>query len=339
MTEKIPLTASEIASVWTGYMQDSMSKCVMSYFLTIIDDQEIRPVIQLAYDISSDHLEKYTKIFNEEDIPVPVGFTLESDVNLNAPRLYSDVFLLTYINHMAKIGMLGYSGFVSMSSREDIRLMYIEGLQESAKLYELSSQIALSKGVFVRAPYIEYPEKTDFVDSKKYLSGVSLFSRQRPLNSVEISHLYMNIQTNLIGSKLSLSFAQISPREEIQEYMKRGRDISKKHVQIFTKSLLDNYIQPPVTSDASVTDSTTPPFSDKLALFQIGFMSAAGIGNYATAAAASQRSDLITNYQRLSLEIAQFAKDGADLMIQNAWLEEPPGTTDKDKLIKKKESD
>jgi hypothetical protein len=31
------------------------------------------------------------------------------------------------------------------------------------------------------------------------------------------------------------------------------------------------------------------------------------------------------NYDRLSLEIAQFAKDGADIMIKNKWLEQPPG--------------
>ena len=66
----------------------------------------------------------------------------------------------------------------------------------------------------------------------------------------------------------------------------------KKHTQVFTKVLLDNDIQSPITSDIAITDSTTPPFSDKLTMFHMAFLSAAGIGNYATAAAASQRSDL-----------------------------------------------
>ncbi|GAA3318624.1 hypothetical protein GCM10020331_022170 [Ectobacillus funiculus] len=65
-------------------------------------------------------------------------------------------------------------------------------------------------------------------------------------------------------------------------------------------------------------------------------LSTAGMGNYATAAAASQRSDLATNYERLSLEIGQYAKDGADIMIQNEWLEQPPGTLDKEELAKKR---
>ncbi len=42
------------------------------------------------------------------------------------------------------------------------------------------------------------------------------------------------------------------------------------------------------------------------------------------------------NYERLSLEIGQYAKIGADIMIQNEWLEQPPGTLNKEELTKKK---
>jgi hypothetical protein len=326
------LTSSEIASIWTSYMQDSMSKCVLKYFLNHVDDEEIRSIVQFSYDLSSSHIEKLTTIFQEEQIPTPTGFTYDNDVNLNAPRMYSDLFMLTYINHMAKIGMLGYSGFVSVSAREDIRTYYREGLNETSELFERSSNVALSKGLFTRAPYIPYPTKTDYIDNKKYLRS------SRPLNAIEISHLFLNIQTNLIGSKLATSFAQGTTRESIRKWMLRGRDISKKHIQIFTKALIENDIQPPCPSDVSITDSTTPPFSDKLTMFHMSFMSAAGTGNYSTAAAASQRNDLIVNYERLSLEIAQYAKDGANIVISNAWLEEPPGTNDKEHLTKKKET-
>ncbi|MGG3662499.1 DUF3231 family protein [Bacillus gobiensis] len=207
-----------------------------------------------------------------------------------------------------------------------------------SELFERSSKISLSKGVFTRAPYIAYPTKTDYVDTKKYLSGFTLFSEQRPLNAIEISHLFLNIQTNLIGSKLATSFAQGTSRENIRKWMLRGRDILQKHIQVFTKALINNDIHAPFPSDVSITDSTTPPFSDKLTMFHMSFMSTAGTGNYATAAAASQRSDLILNYNRLSLEIAQYAKDGADIVISNAWLEQPPSTKDKEQLTKKKDT-
>ena len=140
-----------------------------------------------------------------------------------------------------------------------------------------------------------------------------------------------------MGSKLALSFAQGTSRENVRKWMLRGRDISQKHIVLFTQVLNENDIQSPAPSDVSITDSTTPPFSDKLIDVSHSDDSCSRNGKLCSlAAVASQRSDLALNYERLSLEIAQYAKDGADIMIDHAWLEQPPGTQDKEKLSKKK---
>lgn len=117
---------------------------------------------------------------------------------MNAPWLFTDTFCLTYVNHMARVGMITYGGFVAMSFREDICNYFSQGLSETNKLYNQSLKIALAKGVNARPPYIEVPKETDYVDSKKYMSGLNPFNEKRPLNAVEISYLYMNIMTNSI---------------------------------------------------------------------------------------------------------------------------------------------
>ncbi|WP_201712836.1 DUF3231 family protein [Rossellomorea arthrocnemi] len=333
---KANLTASEIASLWTAYMNNSMSCCFLIHFLKTVEDQRIHAVVERAFSIADNDLSTLREIFEKEDLPAPTGFS-EQDVNVSAPRLYSDSFILFYIHQMAKVGMLGYSGMISMSARKDIRTYFRNGLIAVSDLYDQSIELLLEMGLYTRSPYISYPQETDFVDSKKYLSGFNLFSKQRPVNAIEISHLHMNIQTNLIGLKLALSFAQISPRKEIQKYMLRGKEISEKHVKIFSSALSENNVQVPMSSDIALTDSTVSPFSDKLIMFHFTLLGTAGIGNYATAAAASQRSDLVINYERLSLEIAQYAKDGATIMIDNNWLEQPPGILDKETLVKKKQ--
>jgi hypothetical protein len=331
----IQLTSSEIASLWISYMNNSMSIQFLNYFLNTVEDSEIRSIIEMGHSITVNHLSQITEIFQQENIPIPNGFS-ESDVNLNAPRLYTDTFMITYLNHMSKAGMLGYSGFLSMSARKDIRKLFKNALHMTSDLYDESSEVLLQKGLYVRSPYIDYPKQKDFVDSKSYLSGLNPFTNKRPLNSVEISHLNMNIQNNLIGAIVSISFAQTSPRKEVQKLMLQGKNISEKHVKIFTGVLLDNNTQSPVSSDVSITNSTAEVFSDKLIIFHQGLLTAAGSGNYATAAAASQRSDLVLNYERLSLEVSQYAKDIAYLMIENEWLEQPPGTMDKVRLAQQK---
>src|SRR5699024_7698361 len=111
---------------------------------------------------------------------------------MNAPWLFTDTFCLTYINHMARVGMVSYSGLVAISYREDICDYFLQKLNEVGQLYKMSLETALHKGINARHPYINVPKKTDYVDSKKYYSGLNPFDSKRPLNTVEISHLYLN---------------------------------------------------------------------------------------------------------------------------------------------------
>ncbi|MCM3730826.1 DUF3231 family protein [Fictibacillus nanhaiensis] len=332
---KIYLTSAEIACLWTSYMNNSMSTLILRFMLKHIEDLEIKAAVKSAYDIASNQLDQLLSIFEQEQYAVPNGFS-EQDVNMDAPFLFSNVFCLTYVNHMAKVGLLASSGFISMCIREDISHFFTQGLIDTSTLHNQTNKIALSKGILARFPYIEVPKETDYVDSKKYLSGLNPFTNKRPLNALEISHLYMNILTNAIGVNLCLSFAQTSPSKEIQNFMLRGKEISNKHIKIFSSILLENDIVTPRLPDACVSNSTTKTFSDKLIMFHIALLSSAGTGNYATAAAASQRNDLALNYERLSFEIAQYAKSGADIMIKHHWLEQPPGTKDREKLAKEK---
>lgn len=333
---KIHLTSSEIGALWTAYMNDCMSKQILSFMLKYIKDSDIKPVVQSAYDLSSDYVEDLESIFDDEQFAIPNGFA-EQDVNMDAPWLFTDTFCLTYVNHMARIGMLAFSGFVAVSYREDICDIFSRGLLESNNLYKQSLKTALLKGESARHPHIEVPKEAHFIDSKKYFSGLNPLSDKRPLNAVEISHLYLNIMTNSIGFKLCLAFAQTSPSKEVQDFMLRAKEVSQKHIKLFADVLMNDDIEAPSVPDVGISDSTTQTFSDKLMMFHMSLLLSAGIGNYATAAAASQRSDLAINYERLSLEVAKLAKSGADIMIKNNYLEQPPGIKNREKLAKYKE--
>jgi hypothetical protein len=88
-------------------MNDSLSICVFKYFLNKVEDTEIKEVIQYSLHLAVQHVQRITDLFNSEDIPIPNGFT-DQDVDVNAPRLYSDSFFLNYIKQMSKIGLAAY---------------------------------------------------------------------------------------------------------------------------------------------------------------------------------------------------------------------------------------
>jgi hypothetical protein len=116
----------------------------------------------------------------------------------------------------------------------------------------------------------------------------------------------------------------------------RGREISAKHFEIFSSILHEEDLSSSVNITSEVTDSTVSPFSDKLMMFHIVGVIASGIGQSGAAMSTSPRRDLGLVYTRLMAEIAKYAEDGTNIMIDNGWLEEPPKAADRDELAKRK---
>ncbi|MEM5596949.1 DUF3231 family protein [Niallia circulans] len=103
----IKLTSSEIASLWTSYLNNCMSKQVLTHMVQHVKDREIVDAIRFAYRFAQKQEKRFAKIFLEDKFAIPHGFT-EDDVNKKAPALFTDPFCLAYINQMAKAGLVAY---------------------------------------------------------------------------------------------------------------------------------------------------------------------------------------------------------------------------------------
>ncbi|MDG5789257.1 DUF3231 family protein [Evansella sp. AB-P1] len=330
----IRLTASELAVVWSSYQNNSMSICVLNQFLQHVEDQDIKEILKLALTISEQSLQKSITILKNDGQPLPVGFMGE-DVSGNAPRLYSDAFYLYYLKNMAKVGLSVYGVALATSAQGHVRDFLSKAIQDSLDLYNKTADVLLSKGLFIRPPYVSTSNNVDFIDDKSYLGGIlNLGNNNRPLNVVEITHIGSNVEANAIGSALLTGFAQVAQSKKVREYCTTGKEIAKKHIRVFSKMLTDDDIPSPMPWDLQVTDSTEYTFSDKLIMFHSALIISSSISNYATASAVSLRSDIIANYVRLSAESAQFGKDGADIMVKNKWIEQPPQIPNHKKLAK-----
>jgi hypothetical protein len=329
--ENIQLTSAELAALHQNYLGDSMSICVFGHFLETVEDPEIKTVVEHALNISLQHVESIKKIFNEENIPVPIGFT-EQDVNKRAPRLFSDPFYLSYIKHMARGGLAIYGFLQPHVFRSDVLSFYTKCLQSTIELNNEATVLLQKKGLAVRPAYIPYPDKNEFVHKQSFLSG--FMGDKRPLTGMEITHLYANIQTNKLGEALSIGFSQVAQSNKIRKYFLRGKEISEKHIKVFSGYLRDENLPVPMTWDHEVSKSQEAPYSDKLMMFHFGLMNFSGSGNYGMSVAASQRKDIAAIYTRLNAEILLYAEDGANIMIDEGWLEQPPLSVDRNQLSK-----
>jgi hypothetical protein len=328
---KIQLTSAELSLLWTQYINDSASICMITHFLEKAEDEEVRPIIEFALSGSKKNISFLTDFFKKEKFPVPVGFT-EQDVYRDAPRLYSDTFVLMYLRNMSVLGMAAVGGALGFSTRPDVVDFFKNVNQTAIGLQDLTRSLMLKQGTYIKSPYVTLPDKVDFVQKQKFLAG--FLENVRPLTVHEITMLFNNIQTNAIGKTLIIGFGQTAQKKEVKQFMMRGKQIAQKHIDLFSDKLKKEDLPAPMIWDAALSDSTIPVFSDKLMMFHIASMNAAGIGNYGTSMAGSPRRDLGILYASLIPEVALYAEDGANIMIKNAWMEEPPQTDDRNQLIK-----
>jgi hypothetical protein len=333
MKEQIRLTSAEIAPLWAQYMNESASICILGYFLEKAEDQEIKPVFEHALALSKSNIQKLTSLFTDENFAIPQGFNVEEDVNFTAPRLYSDSFVLQFIYQMTRGGLTTYSAAVSLSVRSDITDFYIECLSKTMQLYKISKDLLLSKGLFIRSPYLPDMTEVEFIKKQEFLWDI--FGDKRPLNAPEIANIYADFQRNALGSAVLTGFAQVAQSEEVKKFFIRGVEIAMKQLKLFGNKLEESKLPIPTLWTSDVTESTADTFSDKLMMFFTTTLISLSIGYYGIGVATSPRTDLGALYDRLSAEIQLFAEDGANIMIKNKWLEQPPMASDRDELVKK----
>ncbi len=326
----VQLTSAELSQIWTSYLNDTASICILKYFLKTCEDPDAHNILEHALKLSEGHVAKLTTIFNGEDYPVPAGFSENQDLNIEAPRLFSDQYLLHFMFQMSQISLNAYSVAKSLAVRPDIDAYFAECLQESKELDTMAKQALLSKGLFVRSPFIPYPDKVDYVKKQSFLTG--WFGERRPLLSLEIANLYANFQRNALGSATLVGFSQIAQTKKVGQFFTRGKKIADKHNEIFGSILREDDLPVPMTSDTFVTESKVPPFSDKMMLFIVTALIGLGVGYYGTSISTSLRRDLTVHYDRFIHEILKYSEDGANLLIDHGWMEEPPRASDRDEL-------
>lgn len=320
-TTKIPLVSSEISGIWNSYMDESVLVCILKYFSNRVDDYEIRTLMQEALNLSSGRVSFLKTMFNQENLPVPQGFN-ESDVDINAPRLFTDTFYLKYLEYVTRVAIRSYTLVLSQAAREDIRGYFSNCTNEYVKLYNKTAELSLSRGVFTRSPHVEVPREVQFIKNQSFM--VNILGKKRALLTDEITYLFAITNDTVIRKALVAGFLQVCKDKKVKEYLSKVMTLAEKQNGMFNSILIDENIPAVGSSESYVTNSTVSPFSDKLILAKLLVMYSVKITSMGTALALTKRSDLKSTYLKGIDDAMEYAKDGADIMIENGWMEQPP---------------
>ncbi|MDR6879496.1 DUF3231 family protein [Bacillus sp. 3255] len=324
------LTSAEQGKLWATYTGNTMSICVLSYMLNHVEDLEIRKVLEDGLSLSEQFVQSIKEIFVQENYPIPKGFS-EEDVNAGAPRLFSDEFYLHYLKYVGKAGASLYAIAVPIVTRPDVRTFFTQCLGSTTKFLNEVNKTLIKKGFMSKPSLIPYPKSVEFIKKQSYLNG--FFGNIRPLQALEITHLFDNIENNATSKAVLIGFSQVAKSKEVKAYFLRGKEIATKHYEIFSKMLQKENLSSPPIFDPLVSTSTIAPFSDKLMMFHKLDMFAMRIRAYGNALSMCARHDVAEKLGRLTLEVGNFVEDGANIMIEHGWLEQPPQAADRDALV------
>lgn len=322
-------TASEIGNLWAVYQGENMSICMLKYMVAKSKDPDIKTVLQLALDASSQKVRSMEGLFVAIAHPMPEGFG-ENDVDINAPELFSENFYLSYTQVMNLYISLKYNWSLGRSSRSDFRAFFMDSMYKSTDIFQKSTDVLLAKGLLMKDPSVNIPDRIEKVNDMNYYG--SFIGGKRPLNAIEISHIHHTIKIMYLLSTLHLGFSQVIKDEKIKNHVFKGCQINNEQIKNLLKFLEDEYLSIPM-ANFQITNSKQSPFSDKLMLFHSATVSAFTLLDTGFALSSSSRKDVVTAFNRLSLEIMEYSKDGSDNMIENGWLERVPENADRKELI------
>ncbi len=326
------LSAAEMGKLWITYVGNTMGKCVLSHYLKHVDDTDIKMVLEYALSLTESRIQNIESIFNQAEFPIPIGFT-DDDVDLKAPRLFYDEFYLHYLEYLGKAGMSIYSVAIPLMTRKDVRDFFIDLVQSTAKLMKIIAETLQSKNALTNAPIIPPPNKVDFVTNQSFLNV--LWGDVRPLHGLEVAHLYGNITDNNISKALIIGFSQGARSKKIRNFLERGKDINQKHIEMVSDKLSKDNLPSPSLLDHLVTSSTTPPFSDKLMIYHKVDMFSMKIRTNANGASFNGRKDIGSLFAICQADVALYAEDGTNILIDHGWFEQPPEAVDREQLITK----
>lgn len=334
---KTAMTSSELGTLWMTYEIKSLMDRMIEHFALNTKDSKAKKILENHVKENKKLLTEIKEIYNKEKAVIPVAFS-DHDVFYDAPVLFDDIFHIMFLRIMMKIN-LGFNAIhLGMSYRKDIRKFYENTLRNSQETYEMCTDYLTDQGVLSRPPYVTMPKEVEFVEEKKYMSGIQMFNNKRTLNTLEVAYVYQTLEVNVFGMQLMTGFAQVAKESEAKDYFLKGKELAKKIIGDFSEILLDSDIQPPTTWAGKATDSIIPPFSDKLMMYCTNILSSYALGNSALGMSFSMRSDLPLKLAIYAKNALDYAREGGKLMISHKWLEEPPQMEDRNQLIKSKKT-
>ena len=319
--ESIPLTASELGYLWTGYAINEMSEWFLAVFREQAQDKDVKEVYTYAIKVSNKIINTRSQLLSNDGYPIPVGFS-DKDIDMNSPPLFSDRFLLHYLCIGARLGLEFHARSLALATRLDVRQYHTECLQSCIQLNDKIVDIMLKKGMDWRSPHLVAPKHPEKIQKISYLHG--WIGDTRPQNSFEMANLYHIIELLVLIETLCTAFTQTADSEDVRDLLEKGCSIINHHNNELTELLKKDDLPIPPSFVAEITNSKDKIFSDRIMLCHLSGLFGSLLSQYGFAVGCVIKNDMAKTYLTLIANGGLFAEKMTRFLIEKEWLEKIP---------------
>lgn len=315
-------TAGEMANIWQFIISNQAQLCLLEHWIVHAEDKDLQKMLQQSKHAANSIIQQGLELYLKAGFPKPIGFSLDKDVHLDAPRLMSDKLILISLQILSEYGVYGYGLTYGKTTTPEVLSYFETCINYSIDLYKNYTKILKKRGYEHNPVYIPVPTEAEMVNNQSFLAG--WWGEQRPVTALEIDSLIFGLRGVILAKTFFMVFSQIAGDTKVKKFCERGKQLTGKRVEKIQSLNTSENLPFQATHETEITDSTISPFSDKLIMFESLALSQIAIARYGNALSSVVRRDLSTMFAFYIVETGTFLDDGLEIMIEKQWLEQPP---------------
>lgn len=313
------MNVNELGFLWYLQSSSNMINIFLKYLIGTTEDVDVKEILKQINEISTHQEQTANLILSEKGFKSTSFFNIQDDLYNPNTKLFSDQLTTEILKHVMGNGLkelaLQYSELTDLK----IKKFFKELLDTFTEIdYSLLGLLG-DKGMLQNSSF----SYKNAEERKGKLFKVKS-TQQRPLNAVELSHMFSALECNNVGVALCAGFSEVVKDDDIKNFLLEGEKLAFNQASTLSNIFRENGVPTSTGLEAHVNKIETSPFSDKLIANLIMFLNPIGITNLQSAIVVSYKRDHINLLKELIKQVEDFSEKGFKLLVRKNWFHEPP---------------
>lgn len=148
--ERPPLSAQEIAVIFTGLQANISGRNLMLAFSQLATTPDIKAFLTKGKDLATDIIQDFSSVLVSEDISIPIK--LDADVSEATNSPFTERLMVVHVNFLILAGLGTYGSGISVNPRPDIAALFAKLVVETGKYALEGAQLAIKYGWMEQPP-------------------------------------------------------------------------------------------------------------------------------------------------------------------------------------------